>query len=292
MSFIEKQRINFLLPMILSLLINWGMIELVPYLYVHHGITSLPGKKRQKTFKIRKITRKELKKIRTVGVKNGKKTFSKKLPKGNQPRKKKKLSITSLKPIVKPSTKIVKIKDFDFSKISGSVKKRLSFSGIETTTKYVRKEHRISETYLNHLSLSPDNAKVLRKSGLNISFDPPEGVKLDELNSLEKIYYSFQKRTWEVYVQSFLQTYERLSLEKPRIKRRFDNEMHVMSGKILFDKDGNIISIKIIRSSTDDDLHELFEETLKKINSLPNPPKDLVEREGNFTIYYQLKIGS
>ena len=59
---------------------------------------------------------------------------------------------------------------------------------------------------------------------------------------------------------------------------------------IVFDKEGNIVSIQIMRWSQSDEVQDLFEQTLKEIRSLPNPPKALLENNEEFNIYYNLKI--
>jgi outer membrane biosynthesis protein TonB len=74
------------------------------------------------------------------------------------------------------------------------------------------------------------------------------------------------------------------------LRTALQSERHLLTGKIDFDKEGNILRIKILRSSPSDEVHQLFEETLKEIRSLPNPPKALVENREQFTIYYQLNI--
>ncbi|CAN0071766.1 unnamed protein product, partial [Chrysoparadoxa australica] len=140
------------------------------------------------------------------------------------------------------------------------------------------------------LGTQSSDAEILGRAGFNLHFEPPEGVNEDELNSTEKIFYSFQKRTFVSYVNSFLSTYQNAILNKPQIQSALRNEKHLLTGKIDFDKDGNILRIKILRSSHDDDIHNLFEKTLREIRTLPNPPKDLVDGRDQFTIYYQLSV--
>jgi hypothetical protein len=91
-------------------------------------------------------------------------------------------------------------------------------------------------------------------------------------------------------VNSFYSSYQSLILKRPSLLGVLQSERHLMTGKVIFDKEGNIMRIKILRSSSNDDLHELFETSLKDIRSLPNPPKDLVKNREEFTIYYQLRV--
>lgn len=160
----------------------------------------------------------------------------------------------------------------------------------DQTVENFRRQESIRRNLMQQMGTKSSRAEVLKRTGFNLHFEPPEGVSEDELNSVEKIFYSFQKRTFTTYVQSFLSTYQQKIINKPQIRAALKTERHLLTGKIDFDKEGNIMRIKILRSSPSDEIHELFEETLKGIRSLPNPPKDLVEKREQFTIYYQLHI--
>lgn len=153
-----------------------------------------------------------------------------------------------------------------------------------------KRQESIRRNLMSQMGTDSSRAEVLKRTGFNLHFEPPEGVSEDELNSVEKIFYSFQKRTFTTYVQSFLSTYQQKIINRPQIRTALKTEKHLLTGKIDFDKEGNIMRIKILRSSQSDEIHELFEETLKGIRSLPNPPKDLIEKREQFTIYYQLHI--
>jgi hypothetical protein len=158
------------------------------------------------------------------------------------------------------------------------------------TVNNFRRQESLRRGLLKQMGTSSTASEVLSNTNFNLHFEPPDGVSEDELNSVEKIYYSFQKRTFIGYVNSFYSSYQSLILKRPSLLGVLQSERHLMTGKVIFDKEGNIMRIKILRSSSNDDLHELFETTLKDIRSLPNPPKDLVKNREEFTIYYQLRV--
>ena len=145
---------------------------------------------------------------------------------------------------------------------------------------------------LKKLSVGPENTPALRNTGFNIRFTPTKGVSEDELNSLEKIFYSFQKRTFETYIMAYISSYNKMILQKPTLKKSLQQEVHHLTGKVTFDREGNITVIKILRWSSDDNVQDLFEETLKAMKRLPNPPRAIVEDRDEFDIYYQLKINT
>ncbi len=314
----ESEQRKLIAPLFISLLLHLGLLKALEFLPKNLiSYDSSKVVKKSKPLEVRSITREELKKYRTVGVKNGKKNFSmptKKKGLGDAtdtpgkaikiqttPKIAKKIKKKPIKKTIKAEKEIslnslrVKPKDEVGVKINTKIRKleEEKTSKLEITTNkqeiYQRRKE-VQTDVLKQLAASPDNAKVLRKTGFNMQLEPPDGVSEDELNSMEKIFYSFQKRTFRTYVGSFLRKYQQTLLSKPIVKETIKNEKHRLAGRVIFDKDGNIISIKIIRSSHSDEIHEMFEETLKDMYKLPNPPKDLLSKKGQFTIYYQLRI--
>lgn len=134
----------------------------------------------------------------------------------------------------------------------------------------------------------PINKATENISNFEIRYERPEGVSEDELNSDEKAYYSFYVRSYKNYFAKIYSNYEKILIERPGLARAFDNK-HLLIGKIDYDEKGNIITVKIIKSTENDDLHYFFEETLKEL-SQPNPPKVFTKNRKQFSIYYQIQI--
>jgi len=153
-----------------------------------------------------------------------------------------------------------------------------------------RRQQQIQFGMLRDMAPQSSQAEILKNTGFNLHFEPPEGIPEDELNSVEKIFYGFQKRTFIGYVNSFMSSYNEAINSYPQIKNTLRSEHHLLTGRITFDKEGNIVRIKILRSSENDEVHKLFEKTLLNIRSLPNPPKAIIKDKDEFDIYYQLKI--
>lgn len=155
------------------------------------------------------------------------------------------------------------------------------FNKNQPETVNIKKE--VGKTY----SLTPAEEKIIDGADFNIAFTPPKGVKYDELNPLEKKLYSFQRRSYQIYVQSFLRTYFRAKLQKPYLLQKLAAADLTLHGKIVFDSSGNIVSIKIINPTGDDDITNLFQQTLETIEALRNPPAEIIEN-GTFSGYYTL----
>lgn len=251
-----------------------------------------------KQTKPRQLTQIELEKLdepllkyRTVGIKDGSKTFTEKII---HPGQKSDQNIEG--------TKSVSLSDLSASnaklndKIVNSYKSDSGImvtKGFEKTPSHLKRQDKdrdFNNRILKELSVDEEDAKALKIAGFNINFTPPEGVNEDELNSTEKIFYAFQKRTFLSYVNSFLKSYNEIAVTRPNLKKTFMSEKHTMVGKVIFDKEGNIVSVKILEWSLNDDIEKLFENTLENIHSLPNPPKAYLGPDEKFTLYYQLKI--
>ena len=202
----------------------------------------------------------KLEQYRTVGIKNGSQHFS--LPVSPPPTPS--LSLRSLTPT--PSTGSI-------------VKKKSQFNNTR------KGPSKLKTTKSDSIATS-----FLKQANLSIQFEAPEGVSEDELNDVEKTFWSFKKRAYETYVTSLLSTYRQLLQNQPQIQntmRRVRN--HIIAGQMVFDKKGNVLKIKIVRSSDQDDLQSLFEKSLRNIHKIPNPPKGLLS-DGELTLYYQLVI--
>ena len=215
-------------------------------------------------------------KIRTIGIEEGIKEFSIPIKKEID------LSFSN------PHDLSEKISNPNKSTPSIISKKEKVFS-----TFYRREENRkIKESFLRGFSSRKDMAVMLKNTSLDLKFEPPEGVSEDELNTIEKIFYSFQRRMMMAYYYSLFSSYNKLLLSRPQLKEALLREGQHLIGKVVFDYKGNTIRIKIIKWSSNDYIQELFEDTLKGIHSIPNPPKAFVEDDEEFTVYYHLKINS
>ena len=203
------------------------------------------------------ISPEKLKQYRSVGIKNGSKRFSIPIP---------------LTPPAPP---------FSLKSLQTNAPAKIAMgktSKAPPSPSWKKEKIRSSET------------SFLQRSDLSIRFDPPEGVGEDELNDAEKTFWSFRKRVYETFASSVLSTYNRMLIRRPQIKGALKNvENHVMAGKMVFDEKGNILRIKIIRPSDQDDLQALFEQSLRNINKIPNPPKNLLS-DKELSLYYQLII--
>ena len=160
----------------------------------------------------------------------------------------------------------------------------------QVVSSQVALQEKIKKQIVQELLPSMPNQKLINAADFHIKFEPPKGVSEDELNSVEKIFYSFYQRSYKNYLSSFIQSYNTLMQDRPYLKEKISSKSHGLSGKVIFDREGNIVSIKIIQWSDDDNIQALFEQTLKNMNPLYNPPKELIQENGEFALYYRLLV--
>lgn len=135
------------------------------------------------------------------------------------------------------------------------------------------------------------NSPILSKSNVNMQVEVPEGVAEDELNEYELMFYGFQKRMMEKYLGSIMLQVREYERRYPH-KSLIPDGKHVMTGRVTFDSSGNIKQIKMVRWSQAEGLQSLFEDVLKSMDSVPNPPKKLWNKEGDFVVFYNLTVNN
>ena len=124
---------------------------------------------------------------------------------------------------------------------------------------------------LRRLGVAPDDARALSFTDLDIQFIPPRGVSEDELNSVEKKFYSFQRRVFLAYVSHFVRAYRRLVGERPLLREVLEEESHSLLGRVRYQAQGDILSLEVVRDSPREDVRRLLEETLRGMDRVPNP---------------------
>ncbi|EQC50560.1 hypothetical protein [Bacteriovorax sp. DB6_IX] len=136
-----------------------------------------------------------------------------------------------------------------------------------------------------------ENPLLNQVTDYNVKFVPPKGISPDQLNEFEKVFYSFFRRVAIKYITSIQSTVLDAVDEKPYIQNTLRNHgADVLTARIVYDSDGNAEKITILKSSEDDEVHEIFEKALRKMTKIPNVAKELKDENGKYTAYFQLGI--
>ena len=134
----------------------------------------------------------------------------------------------------------------------------------------------------------PSNRVQQSLSGLEVRMERPEGVSEDELNDVEKMYYSFNVRMYKNFYTTIVTNFDKIKIQRPGLEKAMADS-HELLGRVEYDENGEIQSIKILKSSVNDDIHFFFEESLKQLK-LPNPPKSKLGKDKTFNIFYLITI--
>lgn len=118
-----------------------------------------------------------------------------------------------------------------------------------------------------------------------IGIENPDGVEPDELNQNELVYYGFQKRMLVGLITSIMKEAEKFSVKHRNYKLDPNTKLH-MTARLTYDGEGNVKQIKMIRWTHLDEIQGVFEESMKNMNRLNNPPKMLWTKNGEFNVFY------
>lgn len=139
------------------------------------------------------------------------------------------------------------------------------------------------------LSISDMMSGAQKISDAVVSIEVPDGVNPDELNEYELMFYGFQKRTAINYVNSILKNIDKFQKSHPNYKVQTAGRI-TMTARISYDKEGNVKQIKMVRWTHEQPMQDLFEDIVKNIDQLHNPPKTLWEKNDEFAMFYTLEI--
>lgn len=129
-----------------------------------------------------------------------------------------------------------------------------------------------------------DNADVL------FDLQVPKGIKEDELNKHEMVFYSFRKRTAIAYINSFYKELNNFERKNPHLRFPLTQDKKQIAGKITYDKNGDILRIETLKWTDITKLQDFFIDVLKNMSSLPNPPEAIINKKDQFVINFVLTV--
>ncbi len=133
--------------------------------------------------------------------------------------------------------------------------------------------------------------QALADTNVNIDLEVPKGIHEDELNQKELVFYSFQKRTIIAYINSFQKELNEFELKNPHKRFPLTQNKQKMAGRVVYDKNGDILRIQTLEWSRISDLQNFFMNVLKNMSSLPNPPHEILE-DDQFAINFVLVLNN
>lgn len=149
--------------------------------------------------------------------------------------------------------------------------------------------------FLQSTPKSLSSAQQLAKlDDANVVFDleVPKGVKEDQLNKHELVFYSFRKRTAIAYVNAFQKNLNQFETKNPHLQFPLTKDSQTIAGKITYDKNGDILKIQTLKYTQIKKLQDFFMDVLQDMDSLPNPPKEVINSQDQFVINFILSINN
>jgi hypothetical protein len=134
------------------------------------------------------------------------------------------------------------------------------------------------------------SSKLINSEKIALNFEVPEGKKADELNESQLKLYGFLRRGAMKYVNSLSLELKEFELKNPHLQFPMTDNKQIMTGRLVYDSEGNLKQIKMVRWTNIDRLQGFFENVVKRLEQLQNPPKELWAENGEFTIYVTLQI--
>lgn len=139
-------------------------------------------------------------------------------------------------------------------------------------------------------SMLQGGADILTSERIALNFEVPEGKNKDELNESQLRLYGFLRRGAIKYVTSLSSELKQFEMRNPHLQFPLTDAKQVLTGRLVYDKEGNLKQIKMVRWTNIDKLQGFFENVLKRLDTLQNPPKELWAEEGEFTVFVTLQI--
>jgi hypothetical protein len=167
---------------------------------------------------------------------------------------------------------------------------------VKRSNKVAKRVHRVNyvqrQIMQEAVKMKREENPLLNKiTDYNLKFIPPKGISPDKLNEFEKVFYSFFRRIAMQYITSVQSTILDEVDSKPYAKGKLkSHKAAVLTARIVYDEEGNAEKITILKSSPDDDVHEIFEKALKKMTKIPNVSPALKDENGKYTAFFQLGI--
>ena len=132
--------------------------------------------------------------------------------------------------------------------------------------------------------------KKLDDTDALFNFEVPKGVKEDELNKQELVFYSFRKRAAVAYMNSFIKELNQFERQNPHLRFPLTKKLEEIAGRITYDENGDILKIETLKWSKIDKLQDFFLEVLNNMSSLPNPPDALINEQRQFVVNFILTV--
>lgn len=118
----------------------------------------------------------------------------------------------------------------------------------------------------------------------------PEGIKEDELNRFEEMFFSFRRRVAEQYINQILRISTEVEERHPRTVFPWVNKTQILRAKLTYDTEGNLQRITYLQKADAKILQEFYQEVMNNMSKIPNPPNAILNQDDRFELIFGLNI--
>ncbi len=131
---------------------------------------------------------------------------------------------------------------------------------------------------------------ILSNSTVNLNLDVPKGVNFEQLNEFEKQLYSFNLRVQKTFQTALFRQFAKFIDQNPHFPQILLNRSERLTGKLTYDKNGNLLRIKTIKGSYYEKLQEAFLNSLQDVSILPNIPEIVLNDKDQMNLNVTINI--
>lgn len=243
------------------------------------------------SFKIKKISRSVLNKIRRAGVKDGsivnnspnylQTTPSTAKMKRHNNLSKRSLSLKDLSTQNLDPSKFQKSKLSDKSKLSNR-------EALRPSPQSQILNQKMHQEFQDKNQTSGNTFPGYFGKDVYSHIVAPKGISPDEFNTLEKTFYGFRRREISTFYSTLYKKFNESVISHPQLKEALKGKDRTTL-RVIRDGDGNLVSIKVMKAAVSDDIHEFILEVFKAIPKIQNVPKELLD-DGKYQVYWDIKV--
>ncbi len=137
---------------------------------------------------------------------------------------------------------------------------------------------------------SQNSNPILSNSQVNFNLEVPKGVALEKLNQFEKIVYGFNSRLQRTFSSSLFRQFAMFIQTNPHFPQLLMNRKEILSGRLTYDKNGNLVRVRTLKGSYYDKLQEAFLNSLNDVSIIPNIPEIVLNENEQMNISITLEV--
>jgi hypothetical protein len=143
---------------------------------------------------------------------------------------------------------------------------------------------------VNSTSFNTNDGSTGQGNNASIGVVIPKGVKEEALNKWQMVLYSFHKRVFSQYLTQLYLNAQDMERIHPYHEFPYVREPDSVRVKSTYEADGTLVRVEKLKHSDSRLLNEFFLNTMQDMNTIPNPPKLIINENGQFDLIFEVKV--